>query len=729
MSRKKYSLLKRELVLLAGSVLLFGLGGIALWAASIKMPDIHSLDQRKVVQSTKIYDRTGTILLDDLGDDVTRTIVPLSDISPYIQRATIATEDATFYEHEGVRPIATLRALFLQPLRGKGVQGGSTITQQVVKNSILTTDRTITRKIKEWVLAIRLEQTLPKDAILELYLNENPYGGAKYGVEEASMTFFGKRAKDVSLAEAAYLAALPQAPTYYSPYGNNRTALDERQSYVIDRMLELNLITKAEAETAHAEEVTFLPPTASGIRAPHFVFYVRELLEKEFGREALEQNGWRVITTLDAELQAKGEEIVKRYALENEVKFKASNAALVAISPQSGDIMTMIGSRDYFDPNIDGNVNVALSLRQPGSSFKPFVYAAAFLKGYSPETVAFDAPTQFSTECPIDSMNDEPPCYYPGNYDQKFHGPMSFRNALAQSLNIIALKALYLVGVGDALRVARSMGISTLKGADQYGLTLVLGGGEVKLLEMVSAYTVFANEGVRNPPRAILKIEDRSGTVVREYPLSPEEVLPQNVALNISDILSDNEARSPEFGLNSALYIPGRHIAAKTGTTNDFRDTWIVGYSSTLAVGAWAGNNDNSPMEKKIAGFIVAPMWNEFFRTALETYTDAPFPEPQPIVDATSKPILRGIWQGTDPVRVDAFTGAVVDDSYPGLTKLRVTTSVHDILHTVSRADPLGPVPENPQNDPQYARWEYGARIWAQSQGYVDGVPIYVQNP
>lgn len=717
---------RREFMLLLGSLLLLMGGVVGLYAASFRIPDIESLKERKVMQSTKLYDRTGTVLLDDLGENVTRTVVPLSMISPWIHHATIAIEDATFYEHLGVRPLAILRGLFLQPLRGQGVQGGSTITQQVVKNSILTSDRTITRKLKEWVLALKLEQTFTKEQILELYLNETPYGGAVYGVEEAAQLFFGKHASEVTVAEASYLAALPQAPTYYSPYGNHRAELEVRREYVLERMHELGYITDDELRDALAEAVTFLPPAERGIRAPHFVFFVREELERVYGREALEKNSWRIITTLDASLQEKAEEIVLRYALENEQKFKASNAALVAIAPQTGDILTMVGSRDYFDPNIDGNVNVALSKRQPGSSFKPFVYAAALERGYTADTVAFDSPVQFSTECPITSTSDEPPCYYPGNYDEKFRGPMTFRDALAQSINIVALKALYLVGLPDALRVARALGISTLEGPDRYGLTLVLGGGEVKLLELTSAYGVFANEGVRVPYRGILKIEDISGNTVLETSSVGEEVLSQNVALTISDILSDNAARAPEFGLTSALFVPGHHVASKTGTTNDFRDTWIVGYSPTMAVGAWAGNNDNSPMEKKIAGFIVAPLWNEFIRYALTQYPDQPFPEPQLQITDTTKPVLRGIWQGPDPVRVDYLNGNPVSADYSGPTKLRVTTAVHDILHWVDKNDPLGPAPQNPAQDPQYVRWEYSARAWAERNGYVDGRPIFV---
>lgn len=715
---------RRDIILLCASVVFILGGAVALWASSLKIPDITSLEQRKVTQSTKIYDRTGAILLDDLSDNVNRTVIPISDISTNIQRASVAIEDSSFYQHHGIRITSIIRAV-LADITGFGYQqGGSTITQQVVKNTILTTDKTVTRKIKEWILAIKLDAALPKDKILELYLNESPYGGAIYGVEQASETFFGKPAKDVDLAQAAYLAALPQSPTYYSPFGNHLSALEDRKNLVLSRMKELGFITDAEYTAAKNEKVIFQPPAAAGIRAPHFVFFVREQLEQEYGQDALEENGWRVITTLDADLEAKAEEIVKTDALANEKKFNASNAGLVAIDPQTGDILTMVGSRDYFDKNIDGNVNITTALRQPGSSFKPFVYAAAFEKGLSPDSVVFDMPTQFSTSCAVDSTSDTPPCYYPQNYDQKFHGPMTLRDALAQSINIVALKVLYLVGLDEALKIARSMGITTLAGPDQYGLTLVLGGGEVSLLDMTSAYSVFANEGVRNPYRSILKIEDRSGNVVKEYPLQPEQVLPQNIALNVSDVLSDNVARTPEFGADSALYIPGHNVAAKTGTTNDYRDAWIIGYTPTFAAGAWAGNNNNTPMVKKIAGFIVAPMWNEFMRYALTKYPDQPFPEPQPITDESSKPILRGIWQGSDPITTD-LSGNPVTPGYAGPTKYRVTSNVHDILYWIDKDNPTGARPTNPNDDPQFGRWELGARAWAQANGFIDGATVY----
>jgi 1A family penicillin-binding protein len=715
---------RREIFLIGTSSALIIVGAVLIWAATLKIPDIASLQERKVEQSTKIYDRTGEILLDDLSQDVTRTIVPLSEISDDVIQATLAIEDADFYQHNGIRISSIIRAVLANLIPGGYTQGGSTITQQVVKNSILTTDQTVTRKIKEWVLSLKLEQALTKDQILALYLNESPYGGSVYGVEEASQKFFGKPAKDVDLAEAAYLAALPQAPTYYSPYGNHKDALETRKNIVLSRMKELGKISDEEYERAKNEIVSFAPQAFSGVRAPHFVFYVREQLEREFGRRTLEESGWRIITTLDADLEAKAEEVVKKYGEENEKNFNASNAALVAIDPKTGDILTMAGSRDYFNNEIDGAYNIALANRQPGSSFKPFVYAAAFLKGYTPETVLFDVPIQFSTACGVSDLSSEAPCYSPGNYDDKFRGPMTIRNALAQSINVPAVQALYLVGIQNALRLAKLMGISTLNEPDRYGLTLVLGGGEVSLLDMTSAYSVFANEGVRNPYRAIIKIEDRSGNIVKEYPSSPQQVLDQNVALSISDVLSDNVARAPELGSASPLYFSGRHVAAKTGTTNDYRDAWILGYTPNIVAGAWAGNNDNSPMEKKIAGFIVAPLWHEFMEYAFTKYPDTPFPEAASLYSDSDKPVLRGIWQGDQVTTVDAFSGQPVPPGYAGMTKNRITVNVHSILYWVNKDDPRGAPPREQSTDPQFPRWEWAVRNWATQNGYADGAVI-----
>lgn len=692
---------------------LIGAGALLIWVAMLDIPDLSSFEERRVQQSTKIYDRTGKILLYDLHQDVKRTIVPYEDISRHIKNATIAIEDDTFFEHAGVRPLAILRAA-LANLQGGGLlsgQGGSTITQQVIKNSILVREKTLTRKIKEMILAFRLEQVLTKEEILGHYLNESPYGGTIYGVEEASLSFFGKPASDVTLAEAAYLAALPQLPTYYSPYGLHIDALEKRKNLVLEKMLEHGFVTQEEYNAGRDERPQFKPQVATGIRAPHFVFYIRDYLTEKYGEESIAERGLKVITTLDYELQEKAETIVKEKALSNAKTYNAENAALVASDPTTGQILVMVGSRDYFDTEIDGNFNIALALRQPGSSFKPFVYATAFKKGYTPETVVFDLKTQFSTNCAPDKFSSEDGCYSPENYDHKFRGPVNFRNALAQSLNIPAVKALYLAGIPASLKMARDMGITTLTNPNQYGLTLVLGGGEVKLLEMVGAYGTFANEGVRNELQSILRIEDNEGNVIEEFSPRAKQVLDRNIALQISDILSDNVARTPLYGSNSTLYFPGRDVAAKTGTTNDKRDAWVLGYTPNLVVGAWAGNNDNSSMSE-ISGLIITPLWREFMDVAIAKLPSKTFAE-APHTPNTIKPILQGIW--FDPI-------ALIEDEDPenedeATTTLNINSAVqgaHDILYFVNKDDPLGPAPTTP-NDPQFPLWEYPVSLWKTS--------------
>lgn len=720
---------RRELILSVLAALFFIVGAGALWASSLKIPDIASLSNIQVVQSTKIYDRTGTVLLDDLSGDVTRTVVPIDQISPYIQEATVAIEDQSFYTHRGIVVTSLIRA-FLADIFSLGYsQGGSTIDQQVVKNAILTQDKSLTRKLKEIVLALKLDAELPKDKILEIYLNDNPYGGTVYGVEEAAEQFFGVHANQVDLAQAAYLAALPQAPTYYSPYGDHVADLEARKNLVLSKMLELGYITKQEHDAATGEKVAFLPQAEGGIRAPHFVFYVRAELEKEFGEAALQTSGWRIITTLDADLEANAEDTLKQFGDSNQKNFNASNSAIVAVDPKTGDILTMAGSKDYYNASIQGAYNDALALRQPGSAFKPFVYSQAFLDGFTPDTVLFDLPTQFSTACAPSDMSDTPPCYAPTNYDSTFRGPMTIRDALAQSINIPAIKTLYMVGIGNALALARSMGISTLSDSNQYGLTLVLGGGEVTLLDMTSAYGVFANGGVRNPYRSIIQIEAANGNIVKQYPTAPQQVLPPNIAYNISDILSDNVARTPELGADSPLLFPGYSVAAKTGTTNDTRDAWVIGYTPNISVGAWAGNNDNSPMVKQIAGFIVAPEWHAFMEYALSKYPPDPFPEATPLYTDSSKPVLRGIWQGNDVTKVDAYSLQPVSPDFTGPVKDKIVTSVHSILNWVDSSNPDGPLPANPATDPQFSHWEYSVRAWAAEHGYSDGATIYINPP
>ncbi|PIP73458.1 MAG: hypothetical protein COW88_01890 [Candidatus Lloydbacteria bacterium CG22_combo_CG10-13_8_21_14_all_47_15] len=708
--------------------LCFIIGGIfLLWVASFKIPSFDTLSGgRQVPQSTKIYDRTGEVLLYDIHNEIQRTIVPFEDISRNIKNATVAIEDAEFYEHGGIRPLATFRAVFIQPLRGKGIQGGSTITQQVVKNSLLTNERKISRKLKEWVLAWKLDKEFPKEKILELYLNESPYGGNLYGVQEASMAFFSKPASDVTLAEAAYLAALPKAPTYYSPYGNHQDELVDRKNLVLKRMKDLSFITQEEFDEAYKENVVFNQQKEQGILAPHFVIYVRSYLEEKYGRDAVLNEGLKVITTLDYELQKKAEDIVKTFALENEQNFNAENAGLVAVDPKTGQILTMVGSRDYFDDNIDGNFNIALAKRQPGSAFKPFVYATAFKNGYTPDTVVFDVETQFETACtpegkPIIETEDDNICYTPVNYDGIYRGPVTLRNALAQSINVPAIKTLYLAGLRDSLRTAEDLGISTLTDINRYGLTLVLGGGEVTLLDITSAYGVFANDGMRNNPVAILSVESINKGVLESFSPNPERVLAENVARQISDILSDNVARTPAFGSFSPLYFPSSDVAAKTGTTNDYRDAWTVGYSPNIAVGAWAGNNDNSSMEKKVAGFIVTPLWNAFMKEVLAKQTGESFKKPvyEYKNDSSVKPIIRGIWQGGETYTIDAISGKLATDYTPEETRVELAIqNIHSILYWVNKKNPLGPPLERPENDPQFLLWEKPVLEWAELNGF-----------
>ncbi len=666
-------------------------GAVVVWATTISLPDVRNFDDRRVAESTKIYDRTGKVVLYDVHGNVRRTVVDYDKISQHLKNATVAIEDQNFYSHNGIQPSAILRAVWINLTSGDllGGQGGSTITQQVIKNALLTSEKTVSRKVKEWVLAIRLEKVLSKDEILNVYLNEVPYGGTVYGAEEAARRFFGKSALDVTVAEAAYLAALPQAPTYFSPYGNNREALDARKNLVLDRMASNGYITKDERDAAKAEDVEFQKQDEYGIKAPHFVMYVRELLEAEYGHEAVEQDGLKVTTSIDWELQSKAEEIAERWARQNEVTYNAENASIIEIDAKTGQILVMVGSRSFFDEEIDGEYNIAVAERQPGSAMKPIAYAAAFALGYRPETVLFDVPTEFSATCA--SGGD---CYSPQNYDEIFRGPMTLRDALAQSINVPAVKVAYLVGVQKIIDLARGMGLSTIEGAANYGLSLVLGGGEVKPLEMANAYATFARNGEYLPAAPIIRIEDREGNVlfdIEEEGADPSAVLDPSVAALVSDVLSDNVARTPSYGSASPLYFPDRQVAVKTGTTNDYRDTWIVGYTPSASVLAWAGNNDNSPMEKKVAGFIVAPMWREFMDFAVTKMpTGERFPSPPPLPTDASNAIA-GRWQEQP--------------------------EIHEILHWVDREDPTGPAPSNPARDSQYWLWEKPLYAWLNDSG------------
>lgn len=663
----------------------FGAGGLLLVVALTPAPDIASFADRQVMQSTKIYDRTGQTLLYDYNRDARRDIVTLSNISPNAINATIAVEDSSFYSHGGVRFTSIIRAALADITPGGSTQGGSTITQQVVKNTLLTSKKSIIRKIHEFVLAIRLEETYSKDAILETYLNSIPYGGVLYGIGAASETHFGVPAKDLTLAQAAYLAALIQAPSYYSPHGAHREELDTRKNIVLERMFELGFITQTEHDEARTKEVFFASAGAQGIVAPHFVFYILNYLEETYGATAL-LSGLKVTTTLDTNLQIKAEEVVNRRALKNAVGGGAENAALIALDPATGQILSMVGSRDFFDPNIDGQYNAALALRQPGSTMKPFIYSLALERGYTRDTAIFDVPTQFSTACsPAATTNNTYPCYAPRNYDGKFRGPMTFATALAQSVNIPAIKTLYLVGVRTAIERAQAMGLTSLDDPNRYGLTLVLGGGEVRLLDLVSAFGTFGNEGVRHPPTGILEVRDSAGIVLKQFSSSPIQAMPSWSARTISAMLSDPIARIPEYRPGGVMDIPGYEVAVKTGTTDDSKDAWTVGYTPSVALGVWVGNNDNTPAAS-LAGLVAAPMWKEMMTYAVSMYPKKYFGEPEP-APLNVHPILRGIWCIPDA------SGSAVP---------------HSLLYWTDKSSPQGPPPSDPGSDPQFAAWEYG---------------------
>ncbi len=665
--------------------LLFIAGLFILWVASLRIPALESLSERKVDASTKIYDRTGDILLYDFSQDMRRQIVPFESIAERAKEATLAIEDKDFYSHHGFVFSSFLRAVVVNLTSLSFSQGGSTITQQVVKNSILTKDKTPTRKLKELILALKLEKVLTKDEIFSLYLNEIPYGGTVYGIEEASQQFFGKSSSEVDLAESAYLAALPKAPTFYSPYGSHLAELETRKNLVLQEMFNNDFITHEEYVEAMNEKVEFKPKeNTGGIKAPHFVFFVIDELVKKYGEDAVQNSGWKVITTLDYSIQKDAEELAEKYGAINQKTFNANNNAIVAIDPKTGEILAMSGSRDYFDKEIGGNFNAALGHRQPGSTFKPFVYSVLFNKGYTDSTLLFDAPIQFSTNCAPDYFVTDDKCYAPGNYDDKFRGPMTIRNALAQSINVPAVEAIYLAGVQNSINLAEDLGIQSLTELNRYGLSLVLGGGAVSLLDMTSAYSVFANDGVRNEYTPILWIEDGKGNVVERHEVFSQRVLPANTARIVSSILSDNVARTPGYGPNSPLYIASRDVAVKTGTSNDYRDAWILGYAPNIVIGAWVGNNDNSPMEKKVAGLIVSPLWRDLMDRVLPNLPVESFVLPEAEDPQSLKPVLRG----------------------------EMGPAPHSILYWVYKDNPRGPQPVNPAADPQFNNWEFGVQRW-----------------
>lgn len=698
-------------ICLATFFILFGAG--LIWASTIKLPDISTFEARKIANSSKITDRTGEVVLYDINQGVRRTEIPFDQMGDNIKNAVVSIEDAHFYTHAGIRPTSIIRAVFVNIFQGSFSQGGSTLTQQIIKNTLLNTDKTIVRKFKEWVLALKLEREFTKDQILQIYLNDAPFGSTIYGVEEASRAFYTIPAKDLSIAQSAYLAAMMPAPSYYSPFGQHKDKLDARKNLVLSKMKEYGYITDEQYQTALKEVVVFNLSASNSIKAPHFTFYILDYLEKKYGTDVMESGGYTIKTTLDYEMQQKAEAVITQYAESNLKKYKASNEALVAIDPTTGQILSMVGSKDYFNKDIDGAYNVATAQRQPGSSFKPFVYSTAFAEGYTPETILFDVPTEFSTNCDAFSQPlpgyTEKDCYHPQNANNTFKGPMSLRSSIAESRNVPSVKLLYLAGIDEVIATAHSLGITTLQDRSEFGLSLVLGGGEVTLLDMTGAYGVFANSGLRNPTVGILEVKDHAGKIVEEYTPDSSQVMDKNVVLTLNDVLSDPVARTPTFG--NLITIP--NVAVKTGTTNDDRDAWTIGYTPTLAVGVWAGNNNNSSMSNG-GSAVAGPIWKTFMEEILKTKQSVPFEKPAPDPDHdTLKPILRGQWMGNHTVEVDSITGLLATEDTPPESRIeKIITDVQDILYWVVKKDPRGPAPTNPSSDPQFHLWNPPVQAW-----------------
>ncbi|MFH1523178.1 MAG: penicillin-binding protein [Patescibacteria group bacterium] len=699
---------KKTIKYLSVLVLAIGLFSLIVVAwLSRGLPDPNKLMDRQIAQSTTIFDRTGETVLYEIHGNEQRTLVALDELPEYIKWSTIAIEDKDFYEHGGISLWGIFRGVVWQAIRGKGIQGGSTLTQQFVKNAILTPERTISRKIKEWILAYKIESKYSKDEILQMYFNEIPYGSTAYGIEAASQKYFGKSAKDINLPEAAILSALPQAPSRYSPYGPNRNLLIDRQHYVLDQMYEQGYITEAKRDAAKQYELEF-KKQSTNITAPHFVMYVKELLSEKYGEKMVEQEGLKIYTTLDLYKQEIAEEVINEYAEKNEKQYQATNAALISIDPKTGQILAMVGSRDYFNEDIDGQVNITTSLRQPGSSMKPLVYASAFIKGYTPTTILYDVVTNFSL--------DPSKPYEPHNYNLREYGPVTMRKALAGSLNIPAVKTIYLAGINNVLDLAQDLGYTSLSERDRFGLSLVLGGGEVKLIEHTNAFSAFAREGEIQPITAILKIEDKNGKVIEEFEeRKSQKVLDSQIARSINDILSDNNARAYAFGERNWLTLGSRPVGAKTGTTNDYRDAWTIGYTPSIVTGTWVGNNDNSAMKKGAAGgTVAAPIWHDYMQQVLGDTPIEYFNKPKEI--KTGKPVLDGVTEIGIKVNIDRASGLLATEYTPAsFIEEKIYRQDHSILYYVNKNDPQGSPPKKPEEDPQFELWESRVLEWANS--------------
>lgn len=690
--------------------------------------DLPSPDkvQRKEGFSTVVLDRNEKPLYDIFTDE---NRIPLSseEIPEWLKKATVAIEDEDFYKHQGFDTRGMLRSIF-NIITFRGIQGGSTLTQQLVKNSVLTSERSLPRKIKEFVLSVQIERKYTKDQILQMYLNEIPYGGTMYGVESAAQGYFAKNAKDLTLIECVVLAGLPQQPSYYSPFGAYPKAYIDRATEVLRRMREDGDITSSqEAELKKELPNVKFNSNKEQARAVHFVLKVRQELIDKFGAEMVDAGGLRVITTIDGDLQEKAEAIVKE-EVDKAKNLKLSNGAVVVIDPKSGEILAYVGSKDYSEETdgFQGKFDVAsMGLRQPGSALKPIAYAVGFTKGYTPATLLMDVSTKF----PGGSDQKD---YEPKNYDGKFKGPVQVRFALGNSINIPAVKMTALVGIPDILKTAYDMGITTLaptsENEKKLGLSLVLGGGEVKLIDLTSAYGVFATGGIRNDPVDILKVINSSGkTIYEKKPVKGKRVLNEDVSFLVSHILLDNNARKDVFGPNSYLVVSGKTVAVKTGTTDDKRDNWTVGYTPSVVVGVWVGNNDNSAMDAKIASGVTgaAPIWNRIMTAALKDKKNEEFTKPDNVISLTIDAFGGGLPKDGKPTRSEYFIKGTEPTSIASIyKKLKVSRSdSNKLANAVEIAN--GQYDEKDfivfeETDPTSSdgknRWQDGINEWLKTQ-------------
>lgn len=584
---------------------------IYTWLAALPNPSM--LTRRDLEVSTKIYDRNGALLYEIYADQ-NRNPIPIDEIPKNIIQATIAIEDRDFYRHNGFSMKGISRSLW-EIIVHHRIQGGSTITQQLIKSALLTPEVTMVRKIKEIILAFWAERMYTKNQLLEMYFNQVPYGGTAWGIESASHTYFGKSIKDLTLAESALLAGLPAAPSEYSPFGSHPEKAFFRQIEVLRRMKEDGYITQEEADAAYKETVHFTTPNIS-MRAPHFVMYIKDLLEKRYGARLVQQGGLRVITSLDVTTQEKMQDIVTNH-INSLTYLQVGNGAALVTNPKTGEILAMVGSRDYFDTKRDGNVNVTTSLRQPGSSIKVVTYALALENGFTPATILDDSPVVYTYP--------GYPSYAPVNYDGKFHGPTPLRYALGNSYNIPAVKLAAKLGVSQIISKGRLMGIGSWNDESRYGLSITLGGGEVTMTDMAEVFGTLANNGKRMDLVPILEVTDYTGKVYeRTKDQRGVQAVKPEVAWIMSNILSDNAARSNAFGSQSTLVIPGKTVSVKTGTSNDKRDNWTIGYTPSILIAVWVGNNDNTPMNPYLSSGVTgaAPIWHDMMVELLKDRQD-----------------------------------------------------------------------------------------------------------